>query len=182
MPGRHSCASSFYRQGPEAPRGEVKSPVSPSKQQCPACTQVFVAELGTTSLGLGRAPQAGLALVAPGGPLVLGLCLVIHTHSPDVNNFLQGGCCTRNLLAVLGQPSYPPSLFAEGSLDGYVHGAQSPGKRGRAWLGLEPQPSPQDQANWLEEPSQTVIMLVCPVPLPPKHSPHTGPRKRRKFL
>lgn len=110
---------------------------------------------------------------------MLGLCLVIHIHSCDINNF-QGGCCTRNLLAALEQP-LPSSLFAEGSLDGYVHGAWSTGKTDRAWTGVETQPTQQVQGNWLGQLSQAVVMRVCPFPQPPRHSLPIGLGKGRKL-
>lgn len=137
-----------------------------------------VAELGSISLGFGRMPQMGVALVAPESPLVLGLCLVIHTHSSDIK--FQGGMSHKEPSRSPGT-ILSPSLFAEVSLDGYVHGAQSTGKRDRTWTGMETRPARQDQRNWLGQLSQTVVILVCPFLPPPRHSLPTDLGKGRKF-
>lgn len=145
----------------------MKSPVSPSKQQCPVCAQVFVAELGTMSLGLGRAPQVGLALVAPGGPLVLGLCLVLHKHSPD-------GAQGTFSQSWNSPPTLPPSLLRV------------------PWMGISTGLSPLGRGTepglaWsLSLPGKLVGGAVpdCRYtglsrPSAPKHAPPTGPRKRK---
>lgn len=44
-------------------------------------------ELGTTSPSFGQMPEGE---VAPGSPLMLGLCVQVHTHSTDINNYQEG--------------------------------------------------------------------------------------------
>lgn len=86
-----------------------------------------------------------------GGPLSLISCVTQGTLSQSWNN--------------------PPSpLFAEGPLGGMSMGLRPLGRGHRAWAGLETQPAWQDQENRLGQLSQTLLILVCPLPLPPRHS------------
>ena len=90
-------------------------------------------------------------------------CLSVHIHSLDTNDF-QGGmshtevCPGADLLS---------SLFAEGTLGGVSLGISALGRKSLDWP--RRQPSQQDQGNWLGQLSQRVVILVCPLPLAPRH-------------
>lgn len=168
--GEYSCASSFCRQGPGGLEREVKSLLSPRKWQSLLRTQVWVtmeAELGTTGLGFGQAPPVG---VVPGSPLLLALCVLIHLCSSDITTYREGmphipSCSTGTTL--------PPSLFAEGPLDGCVYGAQAIRQRGtELQLAWSPSlPSMTRETGWGSWPRpwlyRFVSSLCPPDTLPP---------------
>lgn len=168
----------FIDKGPETLRGEVTVHHHLESGSAQFVLR-SVAELGTMSLSFGKVPQMEVALVAPGTLWCLAYAWW-STFTHVILTTSREGCCTRNLLAALEQPL--PSLFAEGSLDGYVHGARSTGKTDRAWTGVETQSARQDQGNWLGQLSQAVVMLVCPFPQHPRNSLPFCLGKGRKLL